>query len=414
MTTFRTAFWLKFSVVNLFFVSVLGLLMRYKIGFEFPFFEQKHLQESHSHFAFTGWISHTLMVLMISYIAKKYNELNLVFNTRLYNRIVLANLLCSFAMLISFIIEGYGMVSIVFSTISLLISFVFGFYFIKNCLRLPASNLVTKWFKAAVFFNIISSFGTLALAYMMATKNIYQNEYLASIYYYLHFQYNGWFFFACMGLLYSFFGLEYTQNRVYNTTFKLFFMACIPAYFLSVLWLNLPFWLYIFPVLGAVIQVCAWFIFVLNLKSNKDCLQNCPYFLKYILFFVAFALSIKLLLQLGSTMPYVSKLAFGFRPIVIAYLHLVLLAVISLFLLFYIYASGYLRAHTPVKYGLVLFSIGVIFNEVVLAIQGIGSFSYTVIPYVNELLFLAALVMVSGIFMMAFYSLKNVKNKLPL
>ena len=59
-----------------------------------------------------------------------------------------------------------------------------------------------------------------------------------------------------------------------------------------------------------------------------------PYFLKYILLFVGFALSAKFLLQLGSTIPALSQLGFGFRPIVIAYLHLVLLAVISLFLLF--------------------------------------------------------------------------------
>jgi hypothetical protein len=45
--------------------------MRYKIGFEFPFFDQKHLQHSHSHFAFSGWISHTLMVLMIVFLEKK-------------------------------------------------------------------------------------------------------------------------------------------------------------------------------------------------------------------------------------------------------------------------------------------------------------------------------------------------------
>ena len=62
---FNSKFWLKFSLINLLIVALIGLLMRYKIGFEFPFLDQKHLQHSHSHFAFVGWISHTLMVLMI-------------------------------------------------------------------------------------------------------------------------------------------------------------------------------------------------------------------------------------------------------------------------------------------------------------------------------------------------------------
>ena len=50
---------------------------------------------------------------------------------------------------------------------------------------------------------------------------------------------------------------------------------------------------------------------------------------KYILTCSAIALSVKLLLQLVSTIPSLSNLAFGFRPIVIGYLHLVLLGVIG-------------------------------------------------------------------------------------
>ena len=64
-------FWLKISMINLCIVAFLGVLMRYKIGFEFPYLDQKHLQHSHSHFAFTGWLAHTLMVLMVYFIQTK-------------------------------------------------------------------------------------------------------------------------------------------------------------------------------------------------------------------------------------------------------------------------------------------------------------------------------------------------------
>ena len=64
-------FWLKFSLLNLCIVALLGVLMRYKIGFEFPFFNQKNLQHSHSHFAFSGWVTHTLMTLMVYYLQTK-------------------------------------------------------------------------------------------------------------------------------------------------------------------------------------------------------------------------------------------------------------------------------------------------------------------------------------------------------
>lgn len=421
---FNSKFWLKFSLLNLLIVALIGLLMRYKIGFEFPFFDQKHLQHSHSHFAFSGWISHTLMVLMIVFLEKKKVLLQAQDDNReknienrffkKYSSILSANLICAHGMLVFFIIQGYGLFSIIFSTSSIIVSCVFAYYFVKDLKLISDDDLSKNWFKTALFFNVISSFGTFALAYMMISKNIHQNEYLASIYYYLHFQYNGWFFFACMGLLFSFLQLKSSENSFFKRTFWLFFLSCIPAYFLSTLWWDLPIWLYLITVVAAFIQVYAWFRFlIIIIKSKREFLYNFPFFLRYILLFVAFALSIKFLLQLGSTIPVLSRLAFGFRPIVIAYLHLVLLAIISLFLLFYVYANHLIHFNRQIKIGVIIFSIGVLLNEIILAIQGVASFSYTPIPYVNEMLFGAAIVLVIGIGITAFYSIKKVKN-LPL
>lgn len=413
---FESKFWLKFSLVNLLIVALLGLLMRYKIGFEFPFLDQKHLQHSHSHFAFSGWISHTLMVLMIAFLEKK-GSLQEALDKRYkkYNLILIVNLVSAYGMLIFFIIQGYGFFSIFFSTLSIVVSIVFAYYFIKDLKLIPADDLSKNWFKAALFFAVFSSLGTFALAYMMVTKNIHQEEYLASIYYYLHFQYNGWFFFACMGLLFSFLNLKASENPFYPTVFKLFFFSCIPAYFLSTLWLDLPVWIYVLTVISAIIQVYTWFRFLMILiKTKRDWIENHPFFLRYILLFVGFSLSVKFLLQLGSTIPALSQMAFGFRPIVIAYLHLVLLAVISLFLLFYMYANHFIRFNKQIKTGVIIFSIGVLLNEFILAIQGVVSFSYTIIPYVNEMLFGAALILVTGIGITAVYSIKKVKNQLLL
>lgn len=410
---FNSKFWLKFSLLNLLIVALIGLLMRYKIGFEFPFLDQKHLQHSHSHFAFSGWISHTLMVLMIIFLEKRTKKIENRFLEK-YSSILTANLICAYGMLVFFIIQGYGLISIIFSSTSIVISCVFTYYFTKDLKLIPNNNISKNWYKAALFFNVISSFGTFALAYMMVTKNIRQNEYLASVYYYLHFQYNGWFFFACMGLLFSYLNLKSSENQFFKRTFWLFFISCIPAYFLSTLWLDLPIWIYIPTVIAAFIQVYTWFRFLIIIKKTKrDFLENIPFFLRYILLFVGFALSVKFLLQLGSTIPVLSKLAFGFRPIVIAYLHLVLLAIISLFLLFYIYANHLIHFNKPIKIGVIIFSIGVLLNEIILAVQGIASFSYTIIPFANEMLFGAAIILVSGIGITAFYSIKKVKN-LPL
>jgi len=406
--TLNTKFWLKISLLNLCIVAALGVLMRYKIGFEFPYLDQKHLQHSHSHFAFAGWLGHTLMVLMVYFLQTKITN----FKGNKYKNIIIFNLICSYGMLVSFIIEGYGLVSIILSTASILVSYVFGYRFIKDLKLLDDDLLAKSWFKAAIFFNIISSLGTFYLAYMMASKNVVQDWYLSSIYYYLHFQYNGWFFFACMGLAFGFLNLRKSEHSFYETSFKLFAIACVPAYFLSTLWLDLPPWIYIITVIAAIIQVFAWFkLLTVLLKARKNALENYSPLLRYILMFVSFALSIKLILQLGSTIPFISNLAFGFRPIVIAYLHLVLLAIITLFIFFYIYANHLIFISKKIKYGILLFSIGVLLNEIVLAVQGLASFSYTTIPYVNEILFGIAIILFIGIGLIAYFSIKKVKNK---
>jgi len=400
-------FWLKFSLLNLSLVAILGVLMRYKIGFEFPYLIQNHLLHSHSHFAFSGWITHSLMTLMIYFLQSKI----VGFQGHHYKKTIIANLICSYGMLIFFIIQGYAAFSIFFSTATILVSFYFGYQFFKDLRHIDNDLLSKNWFKAAILFNVVSSFGTFYLAYMMATKNLVHNLYLSSIYFYLHFQYNGWFFFASMGLFFGLLNLRKSDHSFFETSFKLFVIACIPAYFLSTLWLDLPLWLYILTVTSAIIQVFVWFkLLFIIIKTTKNFVKSYAPLLRYILLFVGFALSLKFLLQLGSAIPSLSQLAFGFRPIVIAYLHLVLLAIFSLFLLFYIFSSPLFVMTKNIKFGLVVFTIGVILNEIILAVQGIASFSYTMIPYVNIQLLAAALILLFGIGYTAFYSIIKDKN----
>ena len=106
--------------------------MRYKILFEFPLLDQKSVQHSHSHFAFAGWVSHTLMTLLISFLQKHDLKNNIAFKK--YNSILIGNLICSYVMLFSFIIQGYGAVSITFSTLSIFVSYWW-------CLRLHQTKM---------------------------------------------------------------------------------------------------------------------------------------------------------------------------------------------------------------------------------------------------------------------------------
>lgn len=380
-------FWLRFSIFNLMVVALFGVVMRYKIGFEFPFFDQKNLQHGHSHFAFAAWISQTLYVLIYWHLQSVSNKQYLT----VFNNLFLVNALSAWGMLIAFSINGYGAFSIALSQINTITSYVFLFYYFKagrDLVHIPS----IKWFKWALSLNAISSIGTYVLSYMMINKSITQNLYLSSVYFFLHFQYNGWFLFACIGLLIAGFNKLIPDFKIPGSTIKLYIFSVFPAYLLSVLWLKLPLWLHFIVILASIIQLLAWQKLLGTvykaIKLHKTIL---PTYIKFTLALIAIAYTSKLLLQLGSTIPEISTLAFGFRPIVIAYLHLVLLGIISVFLLTYIMGFIFQETSLSLRLFFLCFAAGVYLNEIALGIQGIASLSYTLVPYMNHILFIVSL-----------------------
>lgn len=389
---FETRKWLKFSLINLFIIASLGVLLRYKIGFNFPFFDQRNIHHSHSHMAFIGWITHTLYVFLVNYLQNKTSD----FSLKKFNLIIKANLICVYAMALSFFIQGYGAISIALSTATIILAAFFTYYFLKDTKKISGHKDSLPWFKAGLWFNLFSTLGTFYLAYMMISRNFNEKWYLASEYFYLHFQYNGFFIFCCIGLAIHEVHKLLPQYKYNKNIFILFFASVIPAYFLSTLWAKLPNWLYIMVVLAAFTQFIAWCRFFFNLKKAYSKNLEISKFVKALFLFISLAFTIKLLLQLGSTIPMVSQLAFGFRPIVIAYLHLVLLAVISVFLLSYAYTFDLIYHNKKTIFGLCIFIAGVFLNELVLAIQGIASFGYITIPHANGFLFGISLILWFG------------------
>jgi len=391
---FSLQHWIRISLFNLSVVAFLGVILRYKIAFALPFIDQKHLQHGHSHFAFAGWISQTLMLLMVSYLVTSTN-LNTL---KRYQWILIANLITAYGMLVSFFIEGYGSYSIIFSTLSVFVSYAFTILYWIDLNKLRSKNIAHRWFKASLVFNAVSSLGAYALAVMMITKTIHQNWYLAAEYFYLHFQYNGWFFFACMGLFTGKLIKAGLPQPALQKICTLFTVAFVPAYLLSVLWVNFPLWIYLIIVLAAFIQVVSWAWLIKLFRIHLDSLkQVLPREALWLLILSATALSIKLLLQLGSVIPSLSDLSYGFRPIIIGYLHLVLLGVISIFLLGFMAAEYHLILSKMTMSGVIIFTSGIIINEILLMIQGVTAMNYTNIPFINEMLFAIALVMFAGL-----------------
>lgn len=381
--------WLWISIFNLFLLALVGTLLRYKIAFALPIVDQKSLLHAHSHFAFAGWITQALLILLV-------HAVSVISGTDIHRRYIklwMLNLISAYGMLFAFpLTGGYGAVSIAFSTISMLGNWWFGIMLWRDMNRSERRGISFYWFKMAIVFMFMSSAGPFALAYQMSTHSTDVRWHLIAEYFFLHFQYNGWFLFSLMGLLHAVIPANLKHDIRLLRVFAFYTIACIPAYFLSVLWLDIPLAVYWIIVFAALLQVAGWLLLIPVMRESK--LRRGIGRSLWIL--AAFAFSIKLLLQAGSTIPELSHFAFGYRPVVIGYLHLMLLGVCTLFIIGYAFHAGFLSDNKGAIAGVWIFTAGVIYNEVLLFIQGLTAVIGTYIASIQYWLFSAALTMLIG------------------
>lgn len=388
-------YWIVLGIANLLLVAASGLLMRLKFLVPLPAVNQKYLLHAHSHFAFSGWVSHTLMVLIIAAVCstKAHEKLPLKYQT-----LLIANLLASYAMLVSFFLQGYGLYAICAASLSVAISYIFAVLCWRN-MRQPAFRAPAyHWFRASLVLLVLSSLGTFFLAYLMASRNTDTRIQLAAVYFFLHFQYNGWFFFSCMGLMQHWLERRGVTIRHARFVFWAFTLACAPAYLLSVLWWDMPGWLYAVAVGAVTLQGVAWGAWLRALGTKLALYKHrLPAVAKGLLIGAVIAATIKILLQGLSVIPSLSQLVYSFRPVVIGYLHLVLLAIITFFMLAYAYMKGALSTNRPATISTGVFAAGVVLNELLLALQGISGLAGFFIAQFPLLLAVAAGIIVFGI-----------------
>ena len=393
---FNTKRWVEIALINFCVVALAGVTMRYKINFALPVINQKYLLHGHSNFAFVGWVTLALMILMVRYLIRN----NVQTNYKKYNWVLTSEVIAAYAMFVSFIIEGYAFWSITFSTITILISYFFIFFYWRDINKAGDGGFSHSWLKAALVLWAFSSLGAFMLAYLMANHIMIQDLYFASVYFFMHFQYNGWFLFACFGIFFSYmhrlglFRIAFLSKRL----FIIMAITVVPTYFLSILWLRLPLTLHWIANISGILQLVVLFYFlkiILAIKNNKNIKFNWSTRWLWRLASIAFVL--KIILQMLSTLPFLSNFAFGFRPVVIGYLHLSFVGIISFFILGYINEFIHRFRGNVSGIGAVIFVIGFIVQEIILMLQGLEAMDVEPIKSANIILFYCAILMAAGL-----------------
>ncbi|KIC95126.1 hypothetical protein [Flavihumibacter solisilvae] len=351
--------WVRISLFNLLVLSVAGVLLRALILVPVPFFNYPHILHAHSHFAFGGWVLPALVFITLKFFPEICGNVA----GRHWRNIMALIMLSAYGMLISFAWQGYGVVSISFSTLSLVASFYYGIVLLRSCGHYTSSGSIL-FLKAGIVFCLLSSLGPFALGPISAMGKTGSQLYYNAIYYYLHFQYNGFFTFIVLAVLY-----KIIENSGYagksKTAFYLLSGACVPTFFLSVLWTGPSI---LFNWLGgfaAIIQLFAVGIILRDLKYVRW--RNLP--AGWLLWVSIFAFLLKNVLQLLSAFPWIARMATLNSDYVIAYLHLVLLGFITTFLIWIMAGTVSPARRRVFHFGCLVLLSGFVITELILVVQ---------------------------------------------
>ncbi len=305
-------------------VALMGVLLRFYVVTSLPF-NYKFLLHAHSHTALLGWIYLGLATLIYKIF------LSVAEKSKHYKRIFLFTNICILGMLVTFPIQGYALFSIIFSTLFLFASYWFAWFSIKHIPPHFKNRFSWKLIKTSLWYLVISSLGPWAIGGVMATLGTESIWYKTSIYFYLHFQYNGWFILALLGVLFYIFeekGIQFDPEKL-KSFFLLLNFGVLFTLFLSALWFVPPIVFYLVGLAGAVAQGLAFYELYLLLKDHFPRVQKSFAPGAFFLLKIAGGLLVaKLLIQLFSAHPYVARLAFQLKDFVIGYLHLVFLGIV--------------------------------------------------------------------------------------
>jgi len=346
-------------------VGIMGVFLRLFYIFPIPA-TYKFVVHAHSHVALLGWVYIALITLIYRLYLSEVNK------SALYQRIIWFTNICILGMLLSFPVQGYALFSIIFSTLFLFASYWITWFIFKHIPEKHKKKPSYICVKASLLYLIFSSIGPWAVGGIMATLGKASVWYKIAIYFYLHFQYNAWFIFALIGVL--FFIIEKSGLTIDQKKFKNFFLilnlGVIFSFFLSILWTAPPVIFYILASLGAALQLLAFLSFFRILqKLWPDLKIIFSPIVQNLLKFSGLLLLIKIGFQVISAIPYFANLAFQYQDFVIGYLHWTFLGVVSLSLFAFLEHFKLVRLNWLV---LTLYLTGFIFSEILIFYKAIS------------------------------------------
>lgn len=287
--------------------AIIGLVLRYYFAWPFSL-NFKYLLHAHSHAMLLGWLLGALVLLI-------YRMWNIEM-PKSHKRIFYLMAVSVLGMLLSFPFQGYAAVSIAFTTLHLWLSYILLFKIAKlSCNRGLAGKLV----QTGVVFFFISSIGPYCLGPLMANGMQSSPWYDQAIFFYLHFLYNGAFFFFILAFLIEKFKISSALKNQKAFYFLMLF-GTILTWFHKLDYSFDFWWINTIAGIGSIFQLLAGLLLLRPLFATKPSIHFSV---------ILWMLLLKWIFQILGSFPLVASQAVNNRFVLIAYLHFIFLGIFT-------------------------------------------------------------------------------------
>ncbi|MBI3141622.1 MAG: hypothetical protein HYZ16_02220 [Bacteroidetes bacterium] len=334
--------------------AILGLLMR-----SYPLFDiawpYRHLIHAHSHTALLGFGFTAAAGLLARQFLDNYLKGNSL------KWILAINVLASVGMFIAFSVQGYGAVSIAFSTLHLVAAYWFCAFFLLKAKK-NGQALGYSIAKSAVLWQFVSTVGIWTLAPVSVRLGQSHWLYEGSIQFFLYFQFNGWLGMAAMALLVS--CLPRSSSRFWSV--GLLNIGMPFGYFLNLYWVFGRGWMLAVYALGMSLQLVGMVWLLRGPKAGIVYVGDHGWAYRLLLLGALFSLAMRALFQLLASMPWIAQAVGQGRNLVIGHIHLSMIGGVGMALVAVALAQGMLRPGRAMAWGSALLIVGFVITEAVL------------------------------------------------
>lgn len=357
-----TNLWFRISLFNFAIASSMGLLLRYATVYPVEKLNLQFLLHGHSHGAMLGWAYMAIYALIYEFFVEKTKLSAKCFNTLFWFTQVSV-----LGMFVFFPIEGYALFSIISSALHLFCSYIFlGFVW---RFRRKSFKLEPILLYVALGFMCLSTIGIWLLGPAIATQGKGSALFQGAIQFFLHFQFNGWFTLAVLALLLSDFTVLWGKRsmRIFALLLSL---SVILTYALPLLWYVDSSVLFVFNGLGVLLQLVVFCLIAVQLRRQAS-LMELGSLSKSLFCFCALSMLLKAIAPLLLFAPSMMVMVNHIRPLVVGFIHLLMLGGVSGGILFLALRKGWLpRVGMLVRMTVILFIAAFVFTEALMLCQG--------------------------------------------